>query len=150
MIPHRIELQGDLDLPGVGSLKQWGRMVLAELQDEATEVCVRLVTAVEMQSLNKQFRDQDKPTNVLSFASGERIEDDRIMLGDIVVCNEVVEAEALSQGKSVPAHLAHMLVHGILHLKGHDHLETKEAEAMESVEIALLRKLGFDNPYESS
>jgi len=95
-----------------------------------------------IRNLNHQFRGFNKPTNVLSFPDGEDT------LGDVVLGYETIKREAEEQGKSFAAHTAHMLVHGVLHLQGFDHETQKEAEQMETREIAILKKLGFTNPYE--
>lgn len=101
-----------------------------------------------MTRLNSQFRGQDKPTNVLSFPAELPEILDIPLLGDIAICAPVIEREASQQNKSLKSHYAHMSVHGALHLAGYDHIEHKEAEEMETLEIEILGKLGFANPYE--
>jgi probable rRNA maturation factor len=106
---------------------------------------------LESQELNHQYRGKNKPTNVLSFPfeipehlpEGVEIE----LLGDLIICAPVVEREAQEQNKALLAHWAHMTLHGCLHLLGYDHIEDKEAEEMESLEIEILQKMGFPNPY---
>ena len=93
-------------------------------------------------------RGRDKPTNVLSFTFEPPPGFEDPHLGDLVICTEVVEREAREQGKTPEAHYAHMVVHGLLHLQGYDHEEADEAQRMESLEIEILRRLGYDNPYE--
>lgn len=112
-----------------------------------TELCVRLVDAAEGQALNTQWRGKDAPTNVLSFTS-DIIAGDCVPLGDLVLCAPVIENEALEQDKALGDHYSHLLVHGVLHLLGYDHLVETEAEAMERIEVAVLGELGIDNPYE--
>jgi len=90
--------------------------------------------------LNKHFRKKNYPTNVLSFPYGGG-------LGDIVLCHPVIAREARAQGKTLRAHYAHLVVHGILHLRGHDHLRRSAAARMEKAEIRILRRLGFGDPY---
>ena len=90
--------------------------------------------------LNRKFRRRDQPTNVLSFSYGRE--------GDVVLCHPVVAREARAQGKSVAAHYAHLVVHGVLHLRGYDHASKAQAAQMEQREIRLLRRFGFGNPYE--
>jgi len=99
--------------------------------------------------LNGQFRGKDKPTNVLSFPSGETEPDGegRLAAGEIAIAFETVRAEAVRDGKSLNHHLVHLWVHGLLHLMGHDHDDDAEAEAMESGEIAVLAKLGIADPH---
>lgn len=109
---------------------------------------LRYVDAEESRALNRTYRGRDKPTNVLSFPFELPPGVDDSHLGDLVICVPVVEAEAEAQGKSIEAHHAHMVVHGLLHLQGHDHESDDEAARMESLEIEILRQLGYDNPYE--
>lgn len=151
-----VDLQLAVDapgLPGVEDFARWAEAALAEAGHEgAVEITVRLVDAAESQDLNREYRDKDKPTNVLSFPSEipefvlEELES--IPLGDLVICAPVVAAEAVEQGKAERDHWAHLTVHGVLHLLGHDHLEDEEAEAMEAMEVRALAALGIANPYE--
>ena len=108
---------------------------------------IRIVDAEESQTLNRQFRGKDKPTNVLSFPSQvpDFVEQD--YLGDLAICASVVAKEAAEQHKSEDAHWAHMLVHGVLHLHGYDHIEQDEAEQMESLETRILTAMGLPAPY---
>ena len=118
---------------------------------EQANVSVRMVTEQRSASLNKQYRDKDYATNVLSFTcelpASTVAELDVAPLGDIAICAPVVEVEAKQQGKSLSAHLDHLLTHGFLHLNGYEHNDKASAEIMESAEIAILSKLGFPNPY---
>ena len=100
--------------------------------------------------LNRDFRGKDKPTNVLSFPFEvpDFLIDEEPTLGDIIIAMPVIEAEAVEQKKSVEHHLAHMTIHGTLHLLGFDHIIDEEAEEMEALEIEILEKLGIANPYE--
>ncbi len=120
---------------------------LATLSQADGEVLLRLVDVDEIQQLNRDYRGKDQPTNVLSFPSDLPVEIEEAILGDVVICLEVVRKEALEQDKSFENHLLHMAVHGTLHLLGYDHMEEDEAETMESLEIKLLADLGVDNPY---
>jgi probable rRNA maturation factor len=144
----------DESVPGSNELAIWVSRALrtAGNSDEA-EVSVRVVDATEMQELNSEFRDQDKPTNVLSFPAGN-IEglptDAELPLGDIVVCAEVVRAEAEEQGKALADHWAHMMIHGTLHLLGFDHENDSDAAAMEGLEKQILTDHGIANPYSES
>jgi len=106
--------------------------------------------AAESARLNARFRGRDRPTNVLSFAAGEAPHPDRRALGELVICAGVLRAEARAQDKPLKAHWAHLVVHGTLHLIGYDHAREKDARRMERREIAVLRRLGFANPYRSS
>ena len=107
-------------------------------------VSVLLTGDEQVRALNRQFRHQDKPTDVLSFPSAPM---DRPQIGDIAVAIGVSRADAEEQGKSLADHLAHLLVHGYLHLLGHDHMQPDEADRMEKLEIKALASLGIDNPY---
>jgi probable rRNA maturation factor len=101
---------------------------------------VRIVNVRESQRLNFAYRKRNKPTNVLSFPYGQG-------RGDIVLCHPVIAREARAQGKSIAAHYAHLVVHGILHLRGYDHEKKRDAARMEAREVRLLRRLGFPDPY---
>lgn len=111
-------------------------------------VTIRIVNAAESRRLNRQWRGKDKPTNVLSFPAGEMPDEaDERELGDLVICAPVVAREAREQGKPAKAHWAHMVTHGILHLLGFDHERPRDANVMEALEIRLLNRLGYANPY---
>ena len=115
------------------------------------ELGVRVVGPKESRRLNARYRGHDKPTNVLSFPAPEMPEvADQHSLGDLVICPDVLRAEAHAQHKSLRAHWAHLVVHGALHLIGYDHVRPHEASRMERREISVLRRLGFANPYRSS
>lgn len=114
------------------------------LQQHDAEITVRIVQADEAQELNKSYRQKDYATNVLTFDYSQ----EPIVCADLVICAEVVEREAKEQGKTLQAHYAHLLVHGCLHAQGYDHeLGEAEAEEMEALEIQIMQKLRFDNPY---
>ena len=113
------------------------------------ELGVRVVGRSESRRLNARYRGRDKPTNVLSFPAGEVPGAPAQPLGDLVICPDVLRSEARVQGKSLRAHWAHLVVHGTLHLIGYDHEHPADAGRMERREIALLRRLGFPNPYRS-
>ena len=136
-------------LPAKSTLQRWSRAVLRGLARQHIALGVRIVGVAESAALNQQFRRKHGPTNVLSFSfeapSGTRSE----TLGDLVICAPVVRREARAQHKPVRAHWAHMVVHGILHLRGYDHLNRQDATAMEKKEIRILKELGFANPYLS-
>ncbi|TPE63989.1 rRNA maturation RNase YbeY [Sandaracinobacter neustonicus] len=132
-----------------------GQGRLVQLSDALVEVSVRLTDDAEMQRLNRDYRGKDKPTNVLSFpmhapddlerwlAAGET----DLLLGDLALGAETVTREADEKGISVDAHMLHLMVHGTLHLLGHDHLDDETAEAMEALETRILAGLGIANPY---
>jgi probable rRNA maturation factor len=114
---------------------------------EQSELLIRLVSPVEIQVLNKEYRDKNQVTNVLSFQSDIPDEVEESILGDVVICVDVVREEALVGDKKFADHLTHMAVHGILHLIGHDHEDITSAYKMESIEIDFLDKHGISNPY---
>lgn len=136
-------------VPKKAALEDWAEAGLVGL-NYPVEVCIRIVDKPEIQTLNKTYRKKDTPTNVLSFSSElpDDIPQKRRYLGDVVLCADVIQAEALEQNKTREAHWAHMVIHGILHLQGYDHIQEVEANKMERYEIQLLKTLGFSNPYE--
>ena len=144
----QVALDGD-KLPDADSLQRW---VAAALRDERAEaeLSVRIVDAPESRELNHRYRQQDKPTNVLSFPSDLPPELEIPLLGDLVVCAPVVAAEAREQGKTLEAHWAHMIVHGTLHLLGYDHIDDSDADVMESLETDILTQLGYPAPYQDT
>ncbi|MCX8641243.1 MULTISPECIES: rRNA maturation RNase YbeY [unclassified Gilliamella] len=136
------------NLPSETQIMQWLDVILPQFMDQA-EITIRIVDQAESQQLNNTYRHKDKPTNVLSFPFESPIEIDVPLLGDLIICKQVVEAEAQEQHKSLTSHWAHMIVHGCLHLLGYDHILDEEAEEMENIEIDIMRQLGFDNPYQA-
>lgn len=134
------------NLPTTEQINQWLNIILPPFMDKA-ELTIRIVDKDESQQLNNTYRHKDKPTNVLSFPFESPIEIETPLLGDLVICKQVVEQEAIEQEKSLLSHWAHMIVHGCLHLLGYDHIDDEEAEEMESLEIEIMAELGFANPY---
>ena len=146
----RIDLQNEYEfaIPSIDQFKRWVEASLVQ-SFTALEQTIRVVNKVESQSLNLQFRDKNRPTNVLSFPS-ESDYLDYDCLGDLVICASLVESEAVQQGKTHEAHWAHMVVHGMLHLQGFDHQSDREADEMEALEIKILSTLGLTSPYNES
>jgi probable rRNA maturation factor len=136
------------DLPSDQQLLQWVQAALAAAElTEPAELTIRIVDSEEGQALNRDYRQRDYATNVLSFPFDAEIELPVQLLGDLVICAPVVAREAIEQNKSVLAHWAHMVVHGSLHLLGYDHMDDDDAVTMESLEVAIMATLGFANPY---
>ena len=135
-------------IPDIKLIKHWvSASLTADYSD--LEQTIRIVDESESQQLNKSYRAQDKPTNVLSFPADDSAYLDYVHLGDLVICAPIVEQEALQQHKPLVAHWAHMLVHGMLHLQGFDHIDDEDAQKMEALEIEILAGLGHTNPYQN-
>ena len=115
--------------------------------DMPTEMTIRVVDAAESRDLNHSYRGKDKPTNVLSFPFEGPEDVPLALLGDLVICAPVVAQESQEQHKTERAHWAHMVIHGTLHLLGFDHIEADDATEMETLEVQILSKLGFADPY---
>lgn len=133
------------------ALTDWAEAALNAVStkdgEASYELTIRIVNEAESQALNHEYRGKDKPTNVLSFPFEVPEHVELSLLGDLIICQQVVEREATEQGKTSQAHWAHMVIHGVLHLLGYDHIEDDEAEEMEAIEIDVLATLGFANPY---
>ena len=135
-------------LPASASFRRWVEAALhGAKRRKPAELAIRIVDTEEGRALNRDYRGKDYATNVLSFPAewppGVRLP----LIGDLAICAPVVAREAAEQGKSVRDHWAHLTVHGVLHLLGHDHIEDAEAEAMEALETRILAGLGIANPY---
>lgn len=139
-------------LPGETMLARWVNAVLDRLDTAANrEMTIRLVEPDESQTLNRDYRGKDKPTNVLSFPFETPPGLDELpLLGDLIICHAVVVREAAEQGKALPNHYAHMVVHGTLHLLGYDHVDEADAEAMEALEREILASFDVPDPYALS
>jgi probable rRNA maturation factor len=134
-------------LPATSTIRRWAHAALHGMNRPRVTLDVRIVGTTESAALNRRFRRLRGPTNVLSFPfdppSGLRSD----LLGDLVICAPLVRREARQQQKTPRAHWAHMVVHGILHLRGYDHRKRHDATVMENKEIRILGELGFPNPY---
>jgi probable rRNA maturation factor len=126
-------------LPSAATLRRWAKTAMRE----HAQVTVRIVDAVEGRRLNRTYRGKDYATNVLTFS----YPDHKPLTGDIVLCAPVIRAEAKSQQIDLSAHYAHLLVHGMLHLQGFDHVRVRDAELMERVENEIVTRLGYPAPY---
>lgn len=140
--------------PSKAQIHQWCSAALKEVKasnSKPFEINIAIITPLEIHTLNKTYRAKDKATNVLSFPNG--VDDPYypyFQMGDIAICKEIVQNEASEQKKSYVDHFAHMIIHATLHLCGLDHIEEKEAEAMEALEIKCLAYFGIANPYGES
>ncbi len=133
-------------IPGDEQLHAWVSAALQRRQGEH-EITIRIVDESESQAMNKKYRCRDRPTNVLSFPADLPPGVDHPLLGDLVICAPLLEREATAQGKESQAHWAHLVIHGVLHLLGHDHQQPDEADEMEALETAILASIGYPNPY---
>ena len=155
--------------PPSSQLLAWAQAAWQGEQSADPELSLRIVSAAESQQLNNDYRGINKPTNVLSFPmqideelmtlvedgqennAGEILHDEVLTgnyLGDLAICSSVVESEAVQQNKTRESHWAHMIVHGMLHLQGYDHIEDDQAEEMEQLETEIMQSLGFSDPYK--
>lgn len=149
---HQIDLQiacEETQLPSKEQFQLWVDTALAEVNttNKNFELTIRLVDIEESQQLNLQYRGKDKPTNVLSFPFEVPEGIELNLLGDLIICIDVMKKEANDQNKVLFDHWAHLVVHGCLHLVGFDHISDSDALEMETIEISILKKLNISNPY---
>ena len=147
---HTLDVQNacnSKNLPTEKHFQQWIDAVFSTLTHKDIELTIRLVNIEESQQLNLQYRNINKPTNVLSFPFEVPEGIELNLLGDLVICSQVVEEEAIAQNKALFDHWAHMVIHGCLHLLGYDHINDIDADEMESIEVNILNKLTITNPY---
>lgn len=149
----QIALDEEPHSPGLPTHEQFLLWVEAALQGaehkaDESELTIRIVGTEESAELNQAYRHKSGPTNVLSFPFEQIADIDLPLLGDLIICAPVVQSEATQQKKSIESHWAHMVVHGCLHLLGHNHTDSAEADVMEALEIVILAALGYGNPYE--
>lgn len=138
-------------VPHARTLRKW-----AQAATKKSVMTVRVVGLAESRKLNRTWRGKDKPTNVLSFPysdslarSQSPVASSGLPLGDLVLCAPVIAREAREQGKTPAAHWAHMVIHGVLHLLGYDHVKSRDAKIMEALEVEILARLGYQDPYVS-
>lgn len=142
----QLAVENEQGLPTEQDIQLWLDKTIPQFQENA-ELTVRIVDTEESHQLNHDYRGKDKPTNVLSFPFEVPPGMELDLLGDLIICRQVVEKEAEEQNKPLLAHWAHMVVHGSLHLLGYDHIEDDEAEEMESLETEIMQSMGFEDPY---
>lgn len=133
-------------LPEPEKIQDWAFHIVNSRVSKDTEVTIRIVDVNEISTLNKDYRGKDKPTNVLSFPMNEVI-DSVNLLGDVVICAEILKSEALDANIELEAHWAHIVTHGLLHLLGYDHQNDEQADEMEQLESKILTNLGYSSPY---
>lgn len=126
-------------LPSRAQLRRWARAAL----ERDARITVRIIGGGEARALNRNFRGKDRPTNVLTF----KMRDEPRLEGDVALCAPLIAREARAQRKSVAAHYAHLVVHGVLHLQGYDHETRREARVMEQREARIVTRLGYPDPY---
>lgn len=151
----RIDLQWQCSMqpefPADDQIRHWAAAAVGDVHN-GSELVIRVIESSEMQAANRDWRGRDKPTNVLSFPAelpDEFLAEAGIShLGDILICADVLVDESAEQNKTLHAHWAHIVVHGVLHLQGYDHVQEHEAVLMEQREIEILDRLGYTNPYE--
>ncbi|WAK00637.1 rRNA maturation RNase YbeY [Methylobacter sp. YRD-M1] len=132
--------------PDEAQIQVWVDAALEDVNQD-TEIVIRIVDEAESAQLNEQYRHKKGPTNILSFPFEVPDGIELNLLGDLVICAPVVASEASEQHKLLAHHWAHIIVHGVLHLLGYDHIDDDEAEQMEGKEIEILKKLNINNPY---
>ena len=139
------------DTPTPADFHSWIKAVKEALFDKSQcqfEISIIIVNAQDSQAFNHQYRNKNKPTNVLSFHYPNPSLTKFPLIGDLVFCEPIIKQEATSQHKQLRSHWAHLTVHGTLHLLGYDHESDQQAQQMEALEIRILSTLGYDNPYE--
>ncbi len=148
---ENVDLQlavSDGDVPGLDSISKWVGATLSKRRPNG-EIVIRVVEEAESRELNNRYRQENVPTNVLSFPAVIHEAVASELLGDLVICAPVVSREAEEQTKHLEAHWAHMVVHGTLHLLGYDHQTDDQAAEMEAIETQILSQLGYRDPYET-
>lgn len=152
-VMHKVMIQFAADktlAPKPSQLRKWAQAALHHHELGTCSLTIRIVAEDEMTELNFSYRNKRKPTNVLSFPFTLPADVPLAIpiLGDLAICARVVNEEAKQQHKTLDAHWAHMVIHGVLHLLGHDHEIEAEANAMEAIETTLMQQLGYANPYQ--
>ena len=134
-------------IPAQEQFQYWVDAILTN-STENSEIVIRIVDEPEMIQFNEQYRNKKGSTNILSFPFDMPVGIKSDLLGDLLVCAPIVEKEALLQNKALEHHWSHMIIHGVLHLLGYDHIDNDEAEEMEALEINILQTVNIENPYQ--
>jgi len=143
----------DRHVPSQKQFQTWINQIIISLphakrwQQQRQIIGICILDKKKMQKLNKTYRNKNKPTNILAFSYRLLPDKTQSCLGDLAICSDIIRQEAISQDKTIRAHWAHLTIHGVLHLLGYDHDRQAKAKKMESLEIEILKKLGFENPY---
>lgn len=148
IIDYQIICKDHKNLPQINDLTLWVESALLPTTSR-NEITIRIVDSAESHKLNLTYRGKDSPTNVLSFPFECPAEVELPLLGDLVICQQVVEKEAQEQNISLMDHYAHLIIHGVLHLQGFDHMNDQDAEVMEGLETQIMQRLGLPDPYAS-
>lgn len=143
----KAEIQYAVNFSYIPTEAQFQSWVAAVESPDDQEVSIRIVDKTEITELNNVYRKKPQATNVLAFPADIPAEIELPFIGDIAICAPIVAQQAAEQGKSVDSHWAHLTLHGILHLQGYDHINDADAKIMENLEVQLMSKLGFPNPY---
>jgi len=146
-VQYAVENQEGEEPPSSQAITQWAQTAYQAVGGGTSEMTVRLVDQPEMAQLNRDYRGKDGTTNVLSFAFDVDPDIELMLLGDVVICHQVLVAEARQQNKSLHDHYAHMVTHGVLHLCGFDHQNPADAQQMEALEVVLLSQGNVSDPY---
>jgi probable rRNA maturation factor len=151
----RVNLQvvkSDDSTPAQNTIKHWIneaiKMLGKEIPSTQNEITIRIIDADESAHLNETYRNKSGPTNVLAFEDKPLAGLQPDSIGDLAICADLVKEEAKDQNKPIQAHWAHLIIHGLLHLLGYDHLNDSDAKVMENLEVKILTQLGFANPYD--
>ncbi len=137
------QISQEAHIPIQQQFELWAQLLLNKANEA---VLIRIVDKAESQQLNHQYRHKNAPTNVLSFPDTLPFEINPF-IGDLIICAPIITEQAIAQNKPIEAHWAHMVIHGMLHLHGYDHINAEDATIMEQIEINLLKQLGIPNPY---
>ena len=148
IVDLQLAAEDQTNLPTLAQFTYWATQAVRPTK-ENIEITVRIVDEAESHQLNFQYRGKDRPTNVLSFPFEVPEGIDLPLLGDLIICRQVVEKEAKEQEITLEAHYAHLTVHGCLHLLGYDHIEDDDAGEMESLETEIMLAMGYADPYLS-
>ena len=136
-----------LEIPANLTIEKWVNSTLLHVTDTYDELGIRIVDVEESAKLNESYRNKPGATNILSFPCDNDLDVDIRILGDLAICAAIVKNEANEQNKTFDDHFAHMIVHGVLHLLGYDHIDNTEAEEMEQLEVKILKSFNIENPY---